>query len=443
MTLRLWPTVNRERAAWGAVLVAAVLAASVHWLEDWRPASPDRLASFTFTVTSSQDGGPGSLREAILAADRAPKRARITIAVPRISLTTGLPPLVNPEGVVIESPAGTEIDGTQLTGPVVDIAAPGSLVSGLQLTRGGAGIVVRAAGVTIRSLSIRGSETGVLIGEGSDDVRIEASAFTSNGIGVHVVAPEGRTLLHNGHFTAQRLAAIWAVAAVAPSPSAPQIHIADSEFLEDAMGLVAINVASRLERNAFQHQRSAAVHASGGRTFIVGNRIQSGRGFGIYAERLQSGHISGNEIARNCSGGMMLRDVGNTEVLANEVYQNGYGLVVMEGPLVSPNNVTNNLIADQIGDGLLLIGASPIVSRNQILRNRKAGLRFSSLRGQSGSTRTSRPLLTDNIVRQNGRDDTQVDQFANDPPAASAQASDCSWRLGPPVIPTTLQARTQ
>lgn len=427
-----WPKNRRERAAWGAVALAGGLAVSARWVEQWRPAPPDRSAALTLRVTNAQDAGAGSLRDAILAADRLQGRARVIVAVPRIVLETVLPPLVNPRGVVIETEAGAEIDGTRLAGPVLDVASPGTVVSGFHIAGGSAGVVVRAAGTTLRNISVGSSDTGVLIGDGADSVRIQDSSFADNRIGIQVTAPRGETTLQNLRFTNHRSAAVWAVAT--PSAIGPQIHIMDSRFFNDAIGLVAINVTSRVERNGFEQEGSAGVHASGGRAFINGNQIQAGRGFGIYAERLESGYISRNEMARNCNGGMLLRDVGNTQVVSNELYQNGYGVVVMEGPLATPNNVANNLIADQVADGLVLIGASPIVSRNQVVRNRKAGFRFSSLRVDSGTMRTPAPFLADNVVRDNGEDETQHDEYVAATAEVPSASADCAWRLGTPSL---------
>src|SRR5258706_426682 len=142
-----WPHNLRERAAWGAVALAGGLAIGASWLEQWRPLPPDRLASITIRVTSEADEGPGSLREAILAADRATRRTRIVVDVPTITLAATLPPLVNPHGVVLEAREGrVELNGTHIAGPILDIAAAGTIVSGFRIVGGGAGLVVRAPG---------------------------------------------------------------------------------------------------------------------------------------------------------------------------------------------------------------------------------------------------------------------------------------------------------
>ncbi len=377
-----WPE-NRDRAVWVALTLAGCLAVGAGWLEQWRLPSLDRFASSVFRVTSARADGPGSLRVAILAADRAPGRARIVVTVAKIAIETALPPLVNPRGVVLEAaPAGVELDGTRVTGAVLDIASPGSLVSGFRIVGGGAGVVVRAPGATLRNLTLLEHDTGILVGE-----------------------------------------------------NAAQIDVVGSRFTEDAIGVVAINVNARVEASHFTSEGSAAVYASGARAAIVNNRIFAGHGFGIHSEELQSGTILQNEIARNCNGGILLRDSANTQVLGNDLYQNGYGIVLMEGQALRPNTVANNLIADDLADGLLLIGSSPIVRGNRVLRNRHAGLRMSSLRLGSGPARIPTPFMAENLVQGNGVDDVQRDRYVPGTQGTSLPAApECVWRLGPPAV---------
>jgi nitrous oxidase accessory protein NosD len=431
-----WPRNRLERAAWGVVALAGSLAVSASWLEHWRLPSPDRFASSVFRVTTAADDGPGSLRQAILAADHAVGRARIVVAVPRIALEAVLPPLVNPSGVVFEAAQpGAEIDGTRVSGAVLDIASPGSVVSGLRIIGGGAGLVVRAPGATLRNLNLLDHDTGILLGDEAGSVRITDSSFARNRVGVYLAAPAGRTTLQNARFKDHRVAAVWAVDAASTSPAAAQIDVVGNRFDDDAIGFVAINVIARVEGNHFNSEESMAVYVSGGRATIINNQILAGHGFGIYSEQLQSGYIFRNEIARNCNGGMLLRDIANTQVIANDLYQNGYGVVLMEGQASRPNTVSNNLIADHIADGLLLIGSSPIVSGNRVLRNRQAGLRLSSLRLGSGAMRIPTPLLTGNVVRDNGLDEPQSDRYVPDTPATPpSAAAECTWRLGSPAI---------
>jgi hypothetical protein len=356
------------------------------------------------------------------------------VGVARIVLEAPLPPLVNPLGVVLEGErTGTELEGTQVSGAVLDVVSAGTVVSGLRIHGGQAGLVVRARGVTLRNLSVVDSDTGVLIGEGAADTSIVDAVFARNRIGVQIAASSGKTTLRNSRFEDHLAAGVWAAAPVAPASIATtEIAVVDNRFHNDAAGVVVVNVTALIERNVFDEQKGSAIHASDTRVALVGNRIRGGHGFGIYAERLFSGFVSGNEITRNCAGGILMRRVNNTRVVANQIYQNGYGTVMMQGSAQSPNTVADNLIIDHVGDGIVLIAASPIVTRNRVLRNHLAGLRLSTMDVGSGTAPTPAPLLTGNVFQGNGRDEPQRDKYnAKVEPTATSQAlADCGWRIG-------------
>ena len=206
---RLWIPIARLRAAWGAVLVAGVVAAGARWVEGWRPLPPERLATELFRVTSAADNGPGSLREAVFAADKVSGRARILIDVPRVVLESPLPPLVNPFGVVLEAgPRVTpELDATAIAGAALDVASPGTVISGLQITGGRAALVVRAHGTQLRNLRVASSGTGVLVGDGGKGDLFPAfadgeAAIVEKAAGTRLGEADQRHVVH------RRLAAI-------------------------------------------------------------------------------------------------------------------------------------------------------------------------------------------------------------------------------------------
>jgi hypothetical protein len=429
----------RLRAAWGAVAIAGMVALGGRLLEQWRPPSPDRLARVVFRVTTAADSGSGSLREAMFAADKTAGRARIVVAVPRIVLEGPLPPLVNPFGVVLEAERNVapELDATAVAGVALDVVSPGTVVSGLGIRGGRAGVLIRGRGAQLRGLRVAAAEVGVLVAEGSADATIVDSVFTQNRIGVQLAASSGKTTVRNSRFEDHVTAAVWAVALpAAVSPRTAEIALFDNRFRNDATGVVVVNVAALIERNVFDDEKGTAVHASDARVALGDNRIRGGRGFGVFAERLSSALVSGNEIARNCSGGMLLRRVSNTRVISNQIYQNGYGMVMMQGVSESPNTVADNLIADHIGDGIVLIGASPVVSRNRVLLNHLAGLRLSALPEASGRAVIPTPLLTANVFQGNGRDEPQHDEYdARVRGSVAGQPlADCGWRRGTSAV---------
>src|SRR5262249_7558023 len=150
---RLWP-----------VLILGLLALSGRWLALGRSALLDVADRTRILVTTPNDAGPGSLREAIFAADRADRAATIVFKTPRVVLTTELPPLVNPLGVHLDTGGSEiEIDARAQTGDsVLEIRSPGSLVEGLRI-RGatGAALLIRAPRVQVRRVIIAESSDGV------------------------------------------------------------------------------------------------------------------------------------------------------------------------------------------------------------------------------------------------------------------------------------------
>lgn len=419
---------------WTALGLAAVLAVSSHWLQRWRLPSPERSADRVFRVTSSADSGPGSLREGIFAADRANGRARVTIDVPRIVLKTPLPPLVNPAGVVIDGEAAHAVlDASGLgDGPVLDLQAPASVIIGLRIERAPReAILIRKEGARLRNVSVADSDAGVYQADGAGDLVVEDSTFERNTVGVHAAADGATVKFHNNRFRDHRRAAIWAVAVRPPSAShRTGIDILRNQFSGDYQPLVLLNIPARIERNMFEGARAAALHVSGASVIVRNNRMRAGHGFGIDAVRLAHGIIADNELDHNCAGGMIVRNSHDTQVSFNRVYANGYGIILVHGTSVSPNTVAENLIAQQAEDGLYIIGGSPILRRNRLLQNRKAGLHLSSFATVDRRVLIPEPLLEANVVSGNGTDDVQRDEYAPQVPAMPvAEPADCAWRL--------------
>jgi len=423
------PRESYLRIAWAAVALAGALAAAAPWLKAWRFALVGVPAREVILVTTEADHGLGSLRAAILLADRADRSIRILVKVRRVSLEAPLPPLVNPHGVLLDGqPTGTVLDAGGIAGAALDLAAPHIALQGFRIVKAQAAVVVRASHVTLRQLTVEDADTGVLVGEDAEETRIERSHFRRNRIGVHATGV-GRTVVSSSRFEDHRGSAVWAVA---PEVGAgrPEISVLDSRFTNDASGLVLVNRPSRVELNVFEGLHDTAIFVSGTRAVIRGNRIRAGRGFAILLDRVSSSIVYRNEIANNCSGGVLVRDARNTEVLSNELYKNGFGIVVLEGPKVSPNTVADNLVADHAGDGLLLIGTSPMVRRNRLLQNAHAGVRLASLTRDDGEYRNADPLLEGNILHGNGRDEPYRDHYVADgSPTPDAAPTDCPWRL--------------
>src|SRR5262245_19485711 len=92
------------------------------WYESTQAAAGQAATTATINVTSGDDRGPGTLREALFIAAAAEGEATISVRAPKITLATALPPLVNSRGLSLTTAeGGAEIDASALpSGPVFD-----------------------------------------------------------------------------------------------------------------------------------------------------------------------------------------------------------------------------------------------------------------------------------------------------------------------------------
>src|SRR6266853_5673999 len=79
--------------------------------------------ALSVNVTSPEDLGPGSLREALFIVAATNGKANVLIKTKTITLKTALPPLMNVHGVsIVAQQGGVEIDAQALAGgPVFDV----------------------------------------------------------------------------------------------------------------------------------------------------------------------------------------------------------------------------------------------------------------------------------------------------------------------------------
>jgi Right handed beta helix region/Periplasmic copper-binding protein (NosD) len=431
------PRSRRAQIALAAVVLVGALATLTPWLDGLRPSSPDDLLRQRFRVTSAGDTGPGSLREAIFAADRAGRAARIELDVPRIVLQSPLPPLLNPNGIVIDGMrARTQIVSHQAGGAVFDVSAPHSSILGVRITGSvGPAVLARSSDFKVRGITIENSAVGIFLVDGAGQLSVTDSSFRRNVVGIHLSGGIRQITIQNNTFEGHRNAAIWAVA---PKPheigGAVQIDVIRNRFAADVRPVVLFNVSARVDDNAFQDAHHSAVHVSGATVAIRRNRVREGRGFGAEVVGVSSGLIASNEIDHNCAGGVLVRGSANTQILSNRIYANGSGIVIVSGSAVNPSRVTDNLVARNQLDGLHLIGASPLVERNQLLQNQRAGLRISRLNAGRLLDQISRPELASNTLEGNGSNE-QTDTY--DPGRSDTETSpaDCAWRIGRPAGP--------
>lgn len=381
---------------WLAAAIVALIALVVPWIDSVRPAPPSTRASREMVVTAAADSGAGSLREAIFAADRAGERSRITFRVPRVKVTTTLPALVNPEGIVIDG-GGLVIDARALgDAPLFDLAAPGHVLLNLAIEGGSEAVRVRADRARLSNVTVREAGVAVRIA-GVRNVSVEHCTFTRNDKGIMVEGDARGIVVHDSRFDEQRTAGIWAVAAASDGRSV--LAISRNKFDRNPIGIAMLNVGGAIERNELTRSSDAAILIGGRRGEVRRNRLRGGA-FGIRADAAEGAIVEENEIDHNSAVGILLKDSANCAVRRNRIHANGYGIAQVFGRKGAPNVIAHNQLLDHRYDALYLVGASPIVRDNNGAGNRSAAIRL--LDFVRGSERTSaNPVLEANVFRGN------------------------------------------
>ena len=396
---------TRDRLAVAAVGLLGMLALLQHWLADRRPpAAEDRVAS-EIAVTSAEDRGEGSLREAIFAADSAPGRVRIMLRVPRIELRSPLPPLVNPHGISVEAEAsGTEIDlAATGSGPAIEVRGDRSQIVGVSFKGAPAqAIQVAARGFRLAGGRISECGEGVRAAEGAAGMTIEKVQFEGNATGIRIDSAEAGTVVRDNRFAGHKEAAIWVVLpGDTPIDPAANVTITANRFKGDRLSVVAANAPVTVEKNEFLANREAALLVLGSGIRVRDNQVRDGEGIGVIVNGAARALIEGNEISRNRALGVLVRASGGATVRGNRLYGNGYGLAFVLGDAGNPVMVSENAVLNHRYDGIVVIGDSPVVQRNRTLHNGQAGVRVLDISSRTAAKVLSVPFLDANTMAGN------------------------------------------
>jgi parallel beta-helix repeat protein len=401
------------------VLLAAVVVAG-RWYESRkaRPGQPE--GSLAVNVTSGGDRGPGTLREALFVVASADRKATISIQVRKVSIETALPPIVNAHGLTIVSqPVGAEIDGQALTtGAVLDIAGANTSIEGLLIRHcNGAGILLRAAQFHLQSTTLDGCDVGVDVAENARDVLIERNRFANNRVGVRFAASSRNTSLVKNEFTSNRDAGLWAVRS-APDSSGSAITVHDNRFTDERTGMVIGNVSLVVERNDVVNAREAAIHVVGAGAVVRANRISGGAAMGIVAENARAAIIDNNELDGLAAYGIMVRGSSNTLVRSNRLHNCGYGMAFVLGDAKNPSTAVDNTVIEPKFNGIDVVGDSPILRQNRVLRPRALALHVEDFQPPNGQKILAKPFLDNNAF---GAADTASVSPAQRRPRVSSQ----------------------
>ena len=361
----------------------------------------------TVSITNPDDLGPGTLREALFIAAAANERASVVIRARKITLRTPLPPLVNPHGLmIIAEPAGAEIDAGMLGGGAVfDVVGDNTTIAGVVLRNcKGTAVLLRAAHFHLQSSTIESCDVGVDIAPNAAHLLIERNLFQGDRIGVRFAAPEVDAAVAGNAVRQARLAGVWAVRGDAAGRDAADgaIDVRDDRFIGDNSGVVAGNVPILVENDDFSGDGpDAAVHLVGADAVVRNNRIGDSGAQGIVAEMAGGAVIEGNVLTRLRLYGIVVRDSAGALVRDNRMEDCAAGMAFVLGDPARPSTAQGNLVVGPTLDGIDVIGASPRLLDNQVLRPHALALHVVDYDPATGPSVRARPSLSGNNFRPN------------------------------------------
>ena len=393
-------TQGRSILAVALLLALGGMVAAGRWydLQRAKRPAPSTQKTVTAHVTNAGDRGPGTLREAIFLIAGATGPTTISIEVPTIKLETTLPAFVNSQEVkVVGQAAGAQIDAQALNqGPVLDIAGPNISIEGITIQNCPAiAILVRAVHFRLSSSVIQSCDVGVEVADNASDTLLEHDKFVKDRVGVRFGASGRNSVVASNEFIEDKDAGLWAVRS-APDSRDEVIGIRDNKFVENGNAIVAGNIAVMVERNDFINSHEAAIHVVGAGATLRGNRINGGASMGIVGENARGAVIEDNELEGLTAYGIMLRGSSNILVRANRLHSCGYGLAFVLGDPHNVSTAVDNTIIEPKFNGIDVIGDSPNLRRNQVLRAHAYALHVEDFQPPGGQKVTSQPFLDNN-----------------------------------------------
>jgi parallel beta-helix repeat protein len=375
------------------------------WYEGRSAMSHPGSGSTVVNVTNGADRGPGTLREALFIVAAATGRATVSIKVPRITVETPLPPLVNPHGVSVIAPApGTEIDAHALSGgPVFDVSGADTSIDGLHIVGcPAAGVLLRAVRFHLQSAAIDSCDVGVDVAENASDTVLERNQFSKNRLGIRFAVAGHHTIVEQNQFSEDKDAALWAVGGDVAARGDP-INVHDNHFNDERTAIVAGNIPILVERNEFSNSREAAIHLVGAAASIRGNRISGGESMGVVAENARGAIVDNNEIDGFAAYGIMVRGSADTLVRNNRLHNCGYGIAFVLGDANAPSTAVENMIIEPKFNGIDVVGDSPILRKNQVLRAHALALHVEAFQPSGGGAKVqAHPFLDNNSFGAGG-----------------------------------------
>lgn len=399
--------VSAKQQILSAALIVLLIAAAalVSWSYRSRhPAAGAGTGDVTVSVTSPADLGAGSLREALFIAASARGQATVLLVTRKVTLKTALPPLMNPHGMrLIGQPAGAEIDAQGLTsGSVLDVAGPNTSIEGIAVRHcPGAAVLLRAVHFHLQASVLESCDVGVEIASNADDILLDGNRFAGDRIGVRFAAPIHAAVVVGNTFSQAGAAGLWAVSGEVAAAANP-IRVRDNHFTGNHGGIVAGNIPIVIEHDDFAgNAPDPAIHLVGAGAVIRDNRIGGPGAMGIVAEGARAALIDGNDLHGLSSYALMLRSSAGATVRANRIAGCASGMAFVLGDPQHASTVVGNTISDPKLNAIDVIGDSPILRDNQVVRPRALALRVMDYDPPGGPSVRAHPSLQGNNFRPN------------------------------------------
>ena len=393
----------------GLVMVASVLA--THNVSP--AANVLKVGTIDFTVSNAGDAGPGSLRDAILAADRLTTHAHIVVNVKRVVIETALPALVNPHGVMIEAASGFGVidAGRQVKGAALQINGPGSALRGITIDNAhDIGIIVNAAGIEMDSITVSNSKVGIVLGAAATGAAVRTCVFEANETAINADPAVHDVAVLSSIFRANTRAGFWFVAPAEKSAAAPRnggtvepvaerARIIDTVFEKNSQGVVLANRPVLIQKSRFLGNQQSAILILGGAARVEDCEIRDTTGTAVSVSAGKGAVLARNSFVGNLQTAIMVRDSQIT-VEHNTLQDNASGIVTISSDKADGLIVRDNVLTKNRGDALTVIGGSPLLQRNQASDNHGAGLRVYDLTTATGDLKAA-PQLDANTFKGN------------------------------------------
>jgi parallel beta-helix repeat protein len=130
------------------------------------------------------------------------------------------------------------------------------------------------------------------------------------------------------------------------------------------------------------------------------NRVSGGAGMGIIAENARGISIESNELDGLTAYGIMVKNSADVLLRGNRVHNSGYGLAFVTGS--SPSTAIDNTIIEPKYNGIDVIGDSPILRNNHVVRPRALALKVVDFDSGNGPKTRSKPFLEGNNFDASG-----------------------------------------